>query len=106
MRILALLLAGAMLSAPLAALADRDHDHARRAVEDGTVLPLRRILDAVEAQFDGRVLEVELEREHDRWVYEVKLLASGGRIVELKLDAATAEVLGAKGAGLGRRGRH
>lgn len=106
MRILALLLAGALLSAPLPALADRDHDDARRAVEEGQVLPLRRILDTVEARYDGRVLEVELENKHDRWVYEVKLLASDGRILVVKLDAATAEVLAEKGARPDRRGRN
>ncbi|PWC54164.1 PepSY domain-containing protein [Azospirillum sp. TSO22-1] len=107
MRILALLvLAGAVLTAPVPVLADRDHDHARRAVEEGKVLPLRRILDTVEAQFGGSVLEVELDRDDGQWLYEVKLLAPDGRIIEVELNAATAEVLKAKGAGLGRRGRH
>ena len=103
MRILALLLAAAVLAAPATLLADRDHDAARRALEDGKVLPLRRILDAAESQFGGSALEVELDDDDGRWIYEVKLLAPGGRIVKLKLDAATAEVLSAKGAGLGRR---
>ena len=107
MRILAfLVLAGMVLAAPAPLLAGRDHDNARRAVEEGKVLPLRRILDSVESQFGGSVLEVELDKDDGRWLYEVKLLTSDGRIIEVKLDAATAEVLNAKGAGLGRLGSH
>lgn len=102
----ALVVAGALLGGPAPVLAGRDHDDARRALEDRKILPLRTILDAVEGQFDGRVLEVGLDHDDGRWLYEVKLLAPDGRIVEVKLDAASAEVVSARGAGLGRRGRH
>jgi uncharacterized membrane protein YkoI len=37
------------------------------------------------------VLEVELEEERGRLVYEIKLLRPGGRLVELYYDAATGE---------------
>ena len=39
----------------------------------------------------GEVLEVELEEEHGRLVYEIKLLRPGGRLAELLYDAATGE---------------
>ncbi len=39
-----------------------DHDRARQALEAGEVLPLRTILDRVEREYPGQVLEVELER--------------------------------------------
>ena len=38
-------------------------------------------------------LELELEREDRRWIYEVKLLQPGGRIVALEVDARSAELL-------------
>jgi uncharacterized membrane protein YkoI len=39
------------------------------------------------------VLEVELEQDDGRWIYEIKLLQSGGRLVKLELDAASGAVL-------------
>jgi uncharacterized membrane protein YkoI len=72
-------------------------DRARRAVESGEILPLREILQRVERDTPGQVMEVELEREGGRWVYEVKLLAAGGAIVELNIDARDGTVLRRKG---------
>ncbi len=88
-----LLLVIALMAAP--ALADGDHDRARAAVQAGQVLPLRTVLQMLERGYPGQVLEVELELEpdHGRWVYEVKLLQAGGRLVKLELDARTGELL-------------
>jgi uncharacterized membrane protein YkoI len=73
------------------------HDRARRALESGEILPLREILGRVERDTPGQVIEVELEREAGRWVYEIKLLAAGGAIVELEVDARDGAVLRRKG---------
>ena len=70
-----------------------DHDRARAALVAGEVLPLTEVLQRVARQHPGQVLEVELEREDGRWVYEVKLLQAGGRLVKLELDAGSGEVL-------------
>jgi uncharacterized membrane protein YkoI len=75
------------------ASAERDHDRARRALERGEIRPLSAILPEVEERFDARLLEVELEREHDRFVYEMELIAAGGQILEVQVDAASGEVL-------------
>jgi hypothetical protein len=64
-----------------------DHDRARHALEAGEVLPLRTILDRVEREYPGQVLEVELERDGGRWAYEIRTLRSGGSLVKLKVDA-------------------
>lgn len=71
----------------------RDHDRARAALKAGEVLPLQEILDRVQGSHPGEVLEVELERKDGRWVYELKLLQSGGRLLRLDVDAKTAAVL-------------
>jgi uncharacterized membrane protein YkoI len=71
----------------------RDHDRARQALEAGEVLPLRTILERVERQHPGQVLEVELERRDGRWLYEIKLLRPGGTLSKLKVDAADGRVL-------------
>lgn len=73
-----------------------DHDRARQALEAGEVLPLRTLLERVERDHAGQIMEVELEREAAGWIYEIKLLKSGGALVKLKIDARTGVVLGSK----------
>ena len=95
---------GAIACAVLTALAPaqarargaQDHDRARRALEAGEILPLRTILERVAVEHPGRVLEVELEREDGRWVYEIKLLRAGGSLIRLEVDARDGATLGLK----------
>ncbi len=95
--ILALALAMAAGAAPLGQAGDDlDHERARRAVEAGEVLPLRTVLEQVERQYPGQLMEVELERAHGAWVYEIKVLRAGGELVKLKVDASNGQVLGSK----------
>lgn len=72
---------------------DDDHDVARRALEAGEVLPLKAVLDQVERQYPGQVMEVELEREGGRWIYEIKLLRTGGALLKLEVDARDGTLL-------------
>jgi uncharacterized membrane protein YkoI len=75
----------------------RDHERARAALAAGEIRPLAELLAAVERRYVGRVIETELEREDGRWVYEFKLLPPSGRVVELRLDAATGALLRSRG---------
>lgn len=87
-----------LLASP--ALADRrdDHERAREAVAAGRILPLDAIVERARAEVDGDILDVELEDGHDgRFVYEIKILTPGGRIVKLEYDAATGALLRSKG---------
>ena len=95
----------AVLSIGPAAAGGDDHDRARAALERGEVLPLRTILDKVEREHPGKVVDVELEREQGRWIYEIRLLRSGGALVRLDVDARDGTVLGirAKGDNGGKR---
>jgi len=70
-------------------LADGDHEEARKAYEAGEIVALAKVLDAVESGFTGEVIEVELERDGGRWIYEVELLSSDGSVLELEYDART-----------------
>ena len=74
-----------------------DHDRARRALESGEILPLRTILERVERDYPGQIMEVELEREDARWIYEIKLLRTGGALVKIEIDARDGALLGIKG---------
>lgn len=90
MRCLALFLT--LLAAP--ALADDDdQDRARRALQAGEILPLSQILAAAEAVRPGRVIELELEHDDGRWIYELELVTPEGRLYEMEINAATATVL-------------
>jgi len=80
------------LALPTALLADGDQEQARRAYEAGEIVSLGKVLDAVEANFEGEVIEVELEEEGGKWIYEVELLMRDGRVIELTYDAATVEL--------------
>lgn len=101
----ALALALAILPAVRAPLYADDHERVREAVREGEILPLRDILQRVRNDFAGELLEVEFEEEEDddhgitdrRPMYEVKLLAPGGRVTELYFDARTGVLLAAHG---------
>lgn len=74
-----------------------DHDHARRALASGEARPITEILQAVAAEVPGDVIDVEFERERRHgpavWVYEIKIITPDGRLLEVRVDAATARIL-------------
>lgn len=90
MRLL-LVLTVLLLAGP--AMAGGDHDRAREALARGEILPLSRILAVVEQEVGGRIVEIELDRDDGRYVYEVEAVSPDGRLVELSIDAATGAVL-------------
>lgn len=92
-----LLLALACLCAggTLAVSADEsDAERALRLSEQGEIMRLEALLESVRRDFPGRVIDMELDREQGRWVYELELVDPDGRVWELEFDAATAELLG------------
>lgn len=106
--LLAALLSAGLLVLPLGLHAsergrEHDQDRARAALQAGEVAPLPVILARVAAAYPGDVLEVELEREHGRWVYELKLLQPGGGLLKLQVDAKSGIVLNQKSRGADAR---
>lgn len=101
------MLAGLLLAtlAPLPVWGDDkgDHERARAAVGAGEVLPLAVLLERLRRSHPGRVLELELERDDGRWIYEVKLLQADGQLLKLEVDAHTAEVLSVRSKDASRR---
>ncbi len=85
--VISALLWAVLLMPTLAGAGEHDHDRARRAVQAGEVLPLQELLARLARRQPGQVMEVELEREAGRWVYEIKLLKPDGRLIKLQLDA-------------------
>ena len=88
-----------MLIAPMIGVRAADHDHghdqerARRALEAGEIRPLDEILQEVHQRYPGTLVELELNQERGRWVYEVELLAPDGRLLKLRIDAKSKQLL-------------
>ncbi|MGY6272516.1 PepSY domain-containing protein [Achromobacter denitrificans] len=99
-------LAFALAAGPAPGLADEsDHERARQALEAGKVLPLGAVLDIVERDFPGQVVKVEFEEDDDEFIYEIRVLQSGGSILKLKIDARDGTLLGVKGRGIKFKGK-
>ncbi|MGD9544764.1 MAG: PepSY domain-containing protein [Methylocystis sp.] len=75
------LASGAVLADPL--------DDILYPADSNGVLPVERILDQARNAVAGTVLEIELEREHGRLVYEVLILTADNRKIEIEYDART-----------------
>lgn len=75
------------------ALAANDHLESRQLVKEGAILPLETILQRVNEQRPGKVLEVEQEFEKGRYIYEIELLGEDGIVWEMEIDAVTGEIL-------------
>ncbi|OYD82213.1 PepSY domain-containing protein [Azospirillum brasilense] len=103
--LLSLILLGAAL--PVGADDDRDHERAREAFRSGRAMPLEAILARAQADFPGDILDVEFEDEDGRIVYEIKTITAEGRVLKLKYDAATGDLLRVRGRnGKGEGGHH
>jgi uncharacterized membrane protein YkoI len=78
---------------------DDDDDRKRRRRERSrNSLPpgsenLQAILKKVRSEFPGRIIEVELDDDDGRLVYEIKLLDSTGRLFELDVDPRNGNIL-------------
>lgn len=85
-----------LLAVSIQAQASASHEQALQAVQSGQVLPLSAVLQKLQASHPGQVMELELEKHQDRWTYDIKLLQPSGRLIKLKVDARSGEVLSSK----------
>ena len=84
------------LPATSALASSTDQERATQAVQAGEILSLRVILERLEKTQPGQVLDVEFEQKKGVWIYELKILKTGGRLQKLKVDAKTGTVLSDK----------
>ncbi|MCA8865637.1 MULTISPECIES: PepSY domain-containing protein [unclassified Halomonas] len=87
---LVLLLAGS-------AVGDQHWESLHGEVRRGEVVPLDTILDWLEANYIGEVLEVEVEREGGYVEYEIKLLGPQGQVVEFEFDGHNGQLMAIEG---------
>jgi len=88
-------LAAAMMISGIA-VGENDHRESRRLMEQGEILSLQQVLDLLGREQAGSVLEVELEREHGRYIYEIELLGEDGRVLGYEIDAASGKIINRK----------
>ena len=65
----------------------------RDLVKQGKILALDTILSKHRALTKGRLLDLEVEEEHGRIIYEMEFLRKNGDVIELTIDAKTGELL-------------
>lgn len=83
------------LAVPAAARADDDGDHelARALSAEGRILSLQQILEKASAHQKGTIIEAEFERDGTRFIYELEIVDEEGVVWELKLDAASGDLI-------------
>lgn len=84
------------LAAARPGAADDSHDAALAALRAGQIVPLHEVLALPAVREAGAVVEVEIEREQGRWVYEIETVAPDGTLRKLRFDAATRAALPAE----------
>lgn len=75
---------------------ERSHhrqDQMREAVERGDIKPLAEVLRIVQPKLRGEIAGVEIEYKSGRWIYEFRVLDRNGSILDVHVDAATAEII-------------
>lgn len=70
-------------------------DEAREAVREGRHRPLRDVLRGVRNQIDGEMVDVQglEERGGGRAVYRIRWRTPDGRLLDLRVDAETGQVM-------------
>jgi len=93
--ILSIIAAGITLALVSPAWSDKKKDEEGDIAvlaKDAKVTIDQAIKTAVE-KVPGTVVEAELERKHDKTVWEVEVLGADGKVTEVHIDAATGAVI-------------
>lgn len=86
-----------VVSLPVQAQPSLSHEQIRQARHKGEIKSLRWVLEQIQPQYPGRIIDVDLEHKHGLYIYKIKILQRGGYINKLYIDANTAEILKVKG---------
>ncbi|WP_428036482.1 PepSY domain-containing protein [Amphritea sp.] len=65
----------------------------REWVAAGKIMSFVDIMAVNESRLNGRLLDLEIEQEHGKIVYEVEVLRENGEVREFHIDAASGIVL-------------
>ncbi|MES1990265.1 MAG: PepSY domain-containing protein [Pseudomonadota bacterium] len=77
-----------------------DQDQARKAVREGRVLPLGKVLAKVQRQVPGRLLDANLlDGGGGPAIYLIKMMTNDGNVAIVTVDAATGNILNVRQGG-------
>lgn len=74
-------------------LAELDINNVMELKQSGEILPLESILDRVRELQPGRVIEIELEDDDGRYIYEMEVVDDSGVVWDIDVDARTGKLL-------------
>ena len=76
------------------------HDDLPGKVISGEILSLSEIRKVVRKEYPGKIVDVQLlipKREGLNYLYDVKVLTDAGKLVSIKVDAKSAQIVDVKG---------
>ena len=85
--------AGVFLGDRAFQLAKIDADEARELKQSGQIMSLETLIAQLRQDYPGQIIEIELDDRDERYVYDIELVDDAGVVIELRIDAATGEVL-------------
>jgi len=68
-------------------------DHVLQWVKEGKVIPFETLMRRYGKRLDGRLLDLEVERENGRIIYEMEIMRADSVVYEIKIDAQSGEWL-------------
>ena len=74
-----------------------DDDRIRSAVKRGEAESLRTILSVVRERFRGDIIRIRLTGKGSGLQYRIRMITPESKLVEIRVNAKTAEILGASG---------
>ncbi|MFD1332220.1 PepSY domain-containing protein [Methylopila musalis] len=75
----------------------RAHYEASEALKSGRVRPLEEIVAIARKEIGGDIIEIEFEHDDGRYIYELEIISPSGKLLEVKIDAATGVILSREG---------
>lgn len=73
--------------------ANARHDLADKLESEGQIMTLEDILNIVNKELNGRILEAELEMRKGQYVYQLDLLDNDGVLWEVEYDASSGKLI-------------
>ena len=87
------LLTGLLLTGAAFASDKLNHNEIYQLRESGQIMSMEDVLKHARTIQPGQLIEAELEREKNGYVYELKIIDAEGRLHKLELDAQSGDVL-------------
>jgi uncharacterized membrane protein YkoI len=93
MFILAMLLAAGTLAVIGEAYADEKGKNGKAEMAAAAKVTIEQAIKTVSGKVAGKIIEAELERKHDKLLWEVEVVTAERKVMEVHIDADTGAVI-------------